>query len=156
MPKQQMVSTRTFKTTSEIEANEKKPVDKTKPIYSGGYRLKSNRLPWIIILILILFSIFMYTQYLSAKHSVQNTAASVNKQISDTISSVSKLAVVPINETPTVATVHNVDKLKNLSFYSKAQKGDEVIIYTKTGEAILYRPSTNKIVNILYGVSTTK
>ena len=147
MPKQQMASTRTFKTTTEIEASANQPTKKTKS--SSKAKVSAKQLPWIIVIILALFSVFMYSQYLSAKHTVQNPSAAVNKQVASTINSVSKLAVVPTNETPTVETVQNATKLKSLAFYKNAENGDKVIVYTKAGEAILYRPSTNQIVNIL-------
>ena len=52
------------------------------------------------------------------------------------------------NETPTLATVSDIAKLRDQSFFIKAQNGDKVLIYPNTKLAILYRPSIHKIINI--------
>ena len=39
--------------------------------------------------------------------------------------------------------------LKDKSFFTLAEIGDKVLIYTKFGKAILYRPSINKIVEVV-------
>jgi hypothetical protein len=59
---------------------------------------------------------------------------------------VSKLIVLPTDEKPTAATVNDVSKLKNQEFFSRAQNGDKVLVYAKSGRAVLYRPSINKVV----------
>ena len=61
---------------------------------------------------------------------------------------VSKLIEVPTDELPTVATVVDASKVKAQAFFANAQNGDKVLLYTKASKAILYRPSTNKIVEV--------
>ena len=53
---------------------------------------------------------------------------------------------LPQSETPTVATVTNLEKLRNQPFFVNAEQGDKVLIYPRTGRAILYRPSTGKVI----------
>jgi hypothetical protein len=50
------------------------------------------------------------------------------------------------NETPTLATVSDAAKLKTQVFFKDAQNGDKVLIYPHAGTAILYRPSTKKVI----------
>ena len=50
------------------------------------------------------------------------------------------------DETPTLATVEDAGKLATQEFFSKAQNGDKVLLYAKAERAVLYRPSTQKII----------
>lgn len=61
---------------------------------------------------------------------------------------VAQLAEVPSDEIPTVATVSDVSKLQGQAFFAKAQNGDKVLIFTKAKKAYLYRPSTNKLIEV--------
>ncbi len=60
---------------------------------------------------------------------------------------VAKLIQLP-NEEPTVATVTDVAKLKTQQFFANARNGDRVLIFPQAKKAILYRPSTGKIVEV--------
>jgi hypothetical protein len=64
------------------------------------------------------------------------------------ISQIGKLTDLPQGETPTVATVTDITKLKDQPFFTNAKNGDKVLIYTTAKKAYLYRPSTNKLINI--------
>lgn len=65
------------------------------------------------------------------------------------VDQVSKLAVLPTGEEPTVATVTDVDKLKDQPIFAKAQNGDKLLIYAGAGKAFLYRPNDNKLVDVI-------
>lgn len=49
---------------------------------------------------------------------------------------------------PVMATVTSETDLTGLPFYAKVQVGDELLVFKKSGKNILYRPSTNEIINI--------
>ena len=73
--------------------------------------------------------------------------ATIQKQTDSLISDVSKLLTLPTGETPTIANVSDAAQARQQSaFFNNAQNGDKVLMYVKAGEAILYRPSTNKII----------
>ena len=59
---------------------------------------------------------------------------------------VSKLTLLP-SETPTVATVQDISKLKDQPFFKDAKNGDKILIFTATKKAIVYRESENLIIN---------
>jgi hypothetical protein len=79
----------------------------------------------------------------------QKTSTSAANEVGDLSMKVGKLIELP-SETPTVATVSDINKLKDQPFFARAQNGDKVLIYQNANKAILYRPSTNKIVEVAY------
>lgn len=50
------------------------------------------------------------------------------------------------NEKPTVATV-DITKVKGQAFFKDAKNGDKVLIFAAARKAVIYRESTNKIIN---------
>ncbi|MEI6296856.1 MAG: hypothetical protein WCO84_04400 [bacterium] len=66
----------------------------------------------------------------------------------DVIKRVGELIVLPADEKPTVATVANLDYLKDNQFFKNARIGDKVLVYVKSGKSILFRLDQNKIVEI--------
>ncbi len=70
----------------------------------------------------------------------QETDSLVNK--------VSKLMVLPMGETPTIATVTDPAALKDQPFFASAQKDDKVLIYAQAKKAILYSVQLDKILEI--------
>jgi hypothetical protein len=61
----------------------------------------------------------------------------------------SKLILLPADETPTIVTVKDAAQLRKQAFYAQAQNGDLVFVYKKAQKAILYRPSTQLIINVM-------
>jgi len=70
------------------------------------------------------------------------------KETQALVATVSKLMELPADESPTVATIADKDKLKDQMFFSKAENGDKILAFNKSMFAILYRPSVNKIINV--------
>lgn len=105
----------------------------------------------LVVVVALALAIFFGVQY----HQTQNRnkllsdpQTSAKLQVADTVTAVGKLVDLPTGETPTLATVTDAPKLKTQAFFAKAENGDKVLIYTQAKEAILYRPSTNKIMQI--------
>lgn len=67
---------------------------------------------------------------------------------SDVLARVGQLVELPAGETPTVATVTDLKPLAGEAFFKDAQVGDKVLIYATSSKAILYRPATNKVINV--------
>lgn len=111
---------------------------------------------WLVIAILFIAAIGTAAYYVKRYHESQqqvkklssNPTLTAQQQNQDLISKVGKLTVLPTGETPTIATVTDITKLKDQPFFANAQNGDKVLIYTGAKKAYLYRPSTNKLINI--------
>ena len=101
----------------------------------------------VVALALAIFSFIQYrgNQKIQKQLKKNQNTVSPSQQV---IEQVGKLMVLPGNETPTVATVTDLEKLKGQVFFAKAQIGDKVLIYTQAKKAILYNPASNKIVEV--------
>lgn len=82
---------------------------------------------------------------LSQGQSQQPSAEDEAKQLAN---EVSKLIELPKDETPTIATVTDASKVKDKPFFANAQNGDKVLLYAKSSKAVLYRPSTQKLIEV--------
>lgn len=115
--------------------------------------LKGNKALLIIIVIIVLIvavlpSYYFYNQYKKAQSLLSSPTTSLNAQTKALVNEVGKLMVLPSGEQPTIATVSDITKLADQPFFSKAQNGDKVLIYTQAKKAILFRESINKIVEV--------
>jgi|GEM_PF-2009750 len=104
----------------------------------------------VVVIALAALSGFLFWQNskLKSENKATNSTVSNDQIVKDTISKVGKLYNLPKNDTPTVATIKDITKLKGQAFFSSAKNGDRLLVYTKDKFAILYRESENKIINI--------
>ena len=98
----------------------------------------------LIVVILALAGVAGYL-YKNRVKTPQDQAKAVEKEVADIIRAVGKLIVLPENETPTVATVTDPEKLRSQPFFAHVEAGDKVLIYAQARKAILYSPILNKI-----------
>jgi hypothetical protein len=95
------------------------------------------------------FGIYQYQKAQSElKNLKDNPQAQAQEEVKKLVEQVGKLIDLPKGEDPTVATITDASKLKDQAFFKNAQNGDRVLIYSKAKKAILYRPSTNKVIEI--------
>lgn len=97
------------------------------------------------------FAYDLWRQNASLKSEISelnsNPQLALQRQTEETIRKVGALMQLPQGETPTVANVNDAAQARKQSdFFKDAQNGDKVLMYAKAGQAILYRPATNKIV----------
>lgn len=71
-----------------------------------------------------------------------------DKAIAQVLEQVAGLMVLPQGETPTIATVTDLEKLRDQPFFVNAKEGYKVLIYTNARKAILYDPEHHKIVEV--------
>ena len=53
---------------------------------------------------------------------------------------------LPVNEVPALVEITDADSLKNQPFFATSQKGDVVLLFKSTRQAVVYRESTDVIV----------
>ena len=91
---------------------------------------------------------FLYVQYQRAQNTLNNPSVAAQIESQDLVKKVSRFISLPEGELPTIATVSDYQKLKDQPFFEKSQNGDKVLIYTKARKAYLYRPSTDKLIDV--------
>lgn len=122
------------------------PPSKDKPVEKS---FSTKSLVSIILVLLtlggILFGYYFFQKYQKVK---QNPTLITQEETKLFVTQVGKLMELPKDETPSIATVTDKEKLKDQAFFKNAENGDKVLIYTKAGKAILYRPKTDRIVEV--------
>lgn len=111
----------------------------------------------IVIVILALAGAgFMYYQYQKTASELKKvktqTAASSSTpkedEVKKIVAEVAKLARLPENEIPSIATITDVSKLKDQPFFKDAKNGDILLVFNTSGKAVLYDPKEKKIVDV--------
>lgn len=106
----------------------------------------------VIVLVALGATGYLGWLYYDAKAEVRRLTAdpqaAANAAFTETVNQIGELMLLPEDETPTLATITDVEKIKEQPFFSKAANEDKVLIYTKNKLAILYRPSDNKIIAV--------
>ena len=101
----------------------------------------------LIALVLILILTFVFYLY-KVGFIGQSKEEALLKETNNLVSKVSKLMILPENETPTIATITDPDRLIDQKFFANSKKGDKVLVFPVSQKAILYRPDINKIVEV--------
>lgn len=104
----------------------------------------------IIILVILAVGGMYGAYYFYGKYSAikANPNLEAQKETDALVSALGKLMELPQGETPTIATVSDKEKLQSQPFFKMATNGDKLFAYNTAMLAILYRPSTNKIINV--------
>ena len=109
--------------------------------------LKQKKLLLGLIILVLLGLGMYYYQYQKNQKLLKDPTQAAVIESQNLIEKIGKFMELP-NEQPQIATVSDASKLPNQPFFSKAQDGDKILIYNIAQKAILYRPSTNKIIDV--------
>lgn len=116
--------------------------------------LKNNLIPTIIIILLVALGAAGYFLYNSQKNpqaiktTIQGQQILNQDEVKRLVAEVGKIIKLPRGEEPSVATVTDVNKLKDQAFFADGKNGDHVLLYPNAKKVILYDPQSKKIVNI--------
>lgn len=105
------------------------------------------------IIILVGAGVFTVVKYQESQKEVErlsdNSIAVGEKEFESILEMVGKHIVLPEGENPTIATVSDVDKLKETQpFFNNAENGYRVLVYQEAKKAYLYDPKEDKIVDV--------
>jgi hypothetical protein len=117
-----------------------------KSLKIGGYSLPVKNVILIFLAFLFLTAFFLYTANSFRNKGPIDPNVALEKEIESLTATIGKFMELPKGEKPTLATVTDRAKLKGQEFFANAENGDKLLVYSKAGKAILYRPSTGKII----------
>lgn len=102
----------------------------------------------LVLIVTVTPGLYFYAKYQKAQKLLQNPAQVTEEETKALIDRVGTLIELPSDEIPTVATVSDVEKLKNQPFFTRAKNGDKLLIFNNAKKAILYDPLADKIVEV--------
>ncbi len=108
---------------------------------------QSTRPNYIFFMVAILLGLLVIGAVVAVNHFRITSPKSSGADTDELINKVSLLIDLP-NESPTIATVSDKNELKDQPFFAKAENGDKVLIYAQARKAYLYRPSSNKMIEV--------
>lgn len=125
------------------ETNQSQAV-KAKPIKKG----KGKRV-FLLLLSYIIVALIVWQIQSQFSNSPERQQELARQEVQAIVDKVGEIMILPTNEFPQMATVDNAAELsKTQAFFASVENGDKVLIYLQDQKAIIYRPSTDKIVNV--------
>ena len=116
--------------------------------------LKNKKIRIFLISVFVIFlsisSLFyLYKNNQKPTNPINSQPTSIESELESLLKKVNRIIVLPEGEVPTVATVTDKNKVNNQQFFARSENGDKALIYTKAKKAFLYRPSANKIIEVM-------
>lgn len=106
-------------------------------------KLTASKLILIVVVLIAMGGVaaagYFYYQF--------RTLTASSREATDLYAKVNKILELP-DETPTLATVAEKEKLQDQPFFERAENGDKVLIFPTAQKAVLYRPSTKKVIEV--------
>lgn len=146
--------TNTTPHTVQTPAIDEKPAKKSKgPKRSGKMKLLLALI--VVLLVLALAGIgFLLKKYNDTRQEVQKLSTVQGQQelnqtqTNQLLGEMRAIIVLPSGEDPVVATITDINQLKDKDFYKDAENGDRVVVFPNAKKAYIYRPSTKTIINV--------
>jgi uncharacterized protein YpmB len=109
---------------------------------------KQHKAYWItttVIVMILAVAFILGGIYKNQMAQKQKQRAADEQAVVDKIS---KLLRLP-NETPISMTVYNEKDFQNNDLFRTVKTGDKILVYLNSKQAIIYRPSTNQVIEVL-------
>lgn len=114
------------------------------------FDIPKKKLIVISILIILLAGVGFagYDYFLAKKYIFKtiSTGEKAKREIASVTSVIRQSIDLPPDEKAVMATVTDIDRLKDQQFFTNAQNGDVVLMYPEFGKALIYRPKDKRVV----------
>jgi hypothetical protein len=98
----------------------------------------------IIFAAVVAAAVYFFLQYNTLKANPDTVAVEKTERLTKEVSAIYS----PPDETPTIAEISDKEKLKDQQFFDNAENGDYLLIYPNAKQALIYRESAKKLVNV--------
>lgn len=123
------------------------PNDSKAPKRHTAFLKRRWKLLTTIVVVLVISALgYGYITTRNELTRLSNPGATAEADAKKLASEVGRFLELPQDETPTVATVSDAALLKDQVFFSRAENGDRVLVYSKAQRAVLYRPTTKRVI----------
>lgn len=143
-------SSEVFEQPAQLEQPSVNPA--TTPAFKQFIVRHKNKLvvavPFACLFIVMAFVLVDRSNLKKQVADLSNPQQQASKEAERLKTELDKVIELPPDESPTVATVVDASKVQGQSFFAKTQNGDKVLLFPKSGKAILYRESTKKIIEV--------
>lgn len=108
----------------------------------------------LLIMSLMAGVVFLYTKYAESQAMVSKLSTAEGqqefnkKELYAILADMRRLVELPSGEEPSISTIVDASKVKNIEFYSNAQNGDKLVEYSSAKIRYIYRPSKKTIINV--------
>ena len=108
----------------------------------------------LLIMSLMAGVVFLYTKYAESQAMVSKLSTAEGqqefnkKELYEILADMRRLVELPSDEEPSITTIIDASKVKNVEFYSNAQNGDKLVEYNSAKIRYIYRPSKKTIINV--------
>lgn len=132
----------------------KKIKKSNKAVKNGGSKKAAKIIEKFLLILLFASAVtlawaFYKNKAITNEAEIQNqTPAPRKKEILDLVKRIERHILLPQGETPSIATIVNIDSLKINPFYANAKNGDKVLIYFQAKKAYIYDPERDLIINM--------
>lgn len=120
-------------------------LDKRLVFRGYSYPVKNLLLIATIFLFFVSLAVYFLIEHQSDR---ANPNAALQKETKVLTDRIGEFMELPVDEQPTLSTVTDREKLKGQDFFTHTQNGDKLLVYPKAKKAILFRPSTKKVIEV--------
>lgn len=103
---------------------------------------------FIVGLITLVLCVYFFVQYQRTQALLNRPSELVKQQGDEILQIISPVIHISQNETPTIATVADKNKLTSQPFFERAENGDKVLIFRSSNTVVLYRPTLKKVIAV--------
>lgn len=107
-----------------------------------------NLIIGVVVLVVVLAGgYYAFARYQAMQNSPEAQAAKLELQKNAIITKIKALTVLP-DEEPVLFTVNDANLLKSQqAFFKDSSNGDVLLVFQKSGKALIYREASNQIIN---------